>query len=178
MAKRMKYFGLCLCGRTPLLTRVKYAPGSLWDVSTMQMAFSNGEQVPVEPDPSSAAPPAPFPATRLAREWKTLQAMLECYCRAHHPGAACLCADCQGLLDYAALRLARCRFGPAKPTCVKCPVHCYQRERREQVRAVMRYAGPRMLWRHPVLSLRHWLDSLQPFTVPGVRPSPGAAGEE
>jgi hypothetical protein len=23
---------------------------------------------------------------------------------------------------------------------------------------VMRYAGPRMLWQHPILSLRHWLD--------------------
>jgi hypothetical protein len=45
-----------------------------------------------------------------------------------------------------------------KPVCVKCPVHCYQRFRREQVKAVMRYAGPRMLWRHPILSLRHWVD--------------------
>jgi len=45
-----------------------------------------------------------------------------------------------------------------KPTCAKCPVHCYQRDRREQARVMMRYAGPRMLWEHPVLSLRHWLD--------------------
>ena len=61
------------------------------------------------------------------------------------------------LRDYAAERLERCRFGPDKPVCAKCPVHCYQRLRREQIRAVMRYAGPRMLWRHPILSLHHWL---------------------
>jgi hypothetical protein len=37
-------------------------------------------------------------------------------------------------------------------------VHCYQRDRREQVKHVMRFAGPRMLWRHPWLSVCHLLD--------------------
>jgi hypothetical protein len=95
---------------------------------------------------------------RLAREWHTVETMVRLYCRDHHD--ASLCAECQGLLDYASLRLDRCRFGTEKPTCAKCPVHCYQKDRREQVRAIMRYAGPRMLWEHPLLSLRHWLDGL------------------
>ncbi|HLZ54634.1 MAG TPA: nitrous oxide-stimulated promoter family protein, partial [Verrucomicrobiae bacterium] len=69
-----------------------------------------------------------------------------------------LCPECQQLHDYAAVRLERCRFGVEKPTCAQCPVHCYQKARREQVKVVMRYAGPRMLWQHPVLSLIHWLD--------------------
>lgn len=64
-------------------------------------------------------------------------------------------------MDYAALRLERCRFGVEKPTCARCPVHCYQRARREQVKRVMRYAGPRMIWRHPLLCLRHWLDGFR-----------------
>jgi hypothetical protein len=96
---------------------------------------------------------------RLAREWQTIVAMIRCYCRAHHAGGTTLCPECQGLLDYAAVRLERCRFGSEKPVCAKCPVHCYQPARREQVRAVMRYAGPRMLWQHPILSVRHWLDA-------------------
>jgi hypothetical protein len=29
---------------------------------------------------------------------------------------------------------------------------------REHVRVVMRTAGPRMIWRHPVLAVRHVLD--------------------
>ena len=29
---------------------------------------------------------------------------------------------------------------------------------RERVRVVMRTAGPRMIWRHPVLAVRHVLD--------------------
>ena len=42
-----------------------------------------------------------------------------------------------------------------------CPVHCYQKARREQVKVVMRYAGPRMVWEHPVMSIRHWLDGFR-----------------
>ena len=98
---------------------------------------------------------------RLAREWQTIAAMISCYCRDHHATRMALCPECQGLLDYAGIRLERCRFGLEKPVCVKCPVHCYQRARREQVRTIMRYAGPRMLWQDPVLSLRHWLDGFR-----------------
>ena len=89
-------------------------------------------------------------------------AMVDCYCRNLHRHAGELCPECQGLLDYATLRLDRCRFGADKPTCANCPVHCYQRDRREQMKAVMRHAGPRMLWRNPWLSLRHWLDGFRP----------------
>jgi hypothetical protein len=98
---------------------------------------------------------------RLAREWKTMSAMVRIYCRGHHHPAEGLCAECRQFLDYAEVRLERCRFGEAKPTCANCPVHCYQRDRREQARVVMRYAGPRMMWEHPVMSLRHWLDGFR-----------------
>ena len=98
---------------------------------------------------------------RLAREWKTMVAMIGIYCRSRHQTAAGLCRECQELQDYAQVRLERCRFGPEKPTCANCPVHCYQKSRRDEIKEVMRHAGPRMLWRHPVLSLRHWLDGFR-----------------
>jgi Nitrous oxide-stimulated promoter len=98
---------------------------------------------------------------RLTREWRTMTAMVEIFCRDHHRPARDLCAECRIFLEYANLRLERCHFGAAKPVCAKCPVHCYQRERREQVRVIMRYAGPKMLWEHPVLGLRHWLDGFR-----------------
>ena len=87
--------------------------------------------------------------------------MIRSYCRHQHRGGKCLCPECQGLHDYARIRLERCRFGVEKPTCANCPVHCYQRERREQIRAVMRYAGPRMILEYPVLSFWHWVDSFR-----------------
>jgi hypothetical protein len=101
-------------------------------------------------------------APRVARERKTVTAMLHLYCRRHHGGQGGLCQACAELHAYAMCRLDRCPFGADKPTCAHCPVHCYRADRREQIRAVMRYAGPRMLWRHPYLAIRHLLDGRRP----------------
>ncbi len=96
---------------------------------------------------------------RRARELTIIRAMLRLYCRGHdHPGRAPLCADCAALLDYATRRLERCVFGDAKPTCTNCTVHCYSAEKREQIRVVMKWAGPRMPLRHPILSIIHMID--------------------
>ncbi len=92
-------------------------------------------------------------------EARTVAAMIRIFCRVHHGTAGDLCEDCAGLLAYAQERIADCPFGIDKPVCNKCKVHCYAPEMREQVRAVMRYAGPRMVWRHPVMAIRHLLRS-------------------
>lgn len=94
---------------------------------------------------------------RLLRELHTLEAMTAIYCRDHHGGTE-LCGPCRELMTYAAKRLAVCPFGEAKPVCAKCQVHCYGPAPREEVRTIMRYAGPRMMLRHPWLALRHVLD--------------------
>ncbi len=96
-------------------------------------------------------------AARLARERRTIHAMVALYCRDHHRASG-LCEECSGLAAYADQRLDRCVYGAAKPTCANCPIHCYKRSMREQIRKVMRYAGPRMLRRHPVLAMAHILD--------------------
>lgn len=98
-----------------------------------------------------------FANRRLAREWKTVTSMISIYCRDQHGGGE-LCPECRELTSYVNLRLERCRFGEDKPTCARCPVHCYQKARRDDIKAVMRYAGPRMLWEHPWLTLGHLLD--------------------
>ena len=95
---------------------------------------------------------------RVAREKQTVAAMVAIYCRQQHGRREGLCPACSELLDYAHLRLERCPFQAEKPTCAKCPVHCYRPGMRERVRAVMRYAGPRMLLYHPILAIRHLLD--------------------
>jgi hypothetical protein len=107
---------------------------------------------------------------RLARELATLSVMIEINCRELHGKDEGLCEDCAELLAYATRRLDRCVFGDDKPTCAKCTVHCYSAEQREAVRAVMRYAGPRMVWRHPVLAVRHLLDGRRPAPSLPTRP--------
>jgi predicted amidophosphoribosyltransferase len=87
--------------------------------------------------------------------------MIHLYCRDRHGSQGELCAECEALLAYARARLDRCPFQENKVTCARCPVHCYRPEQRERIRAVMRYAGPRMLFRHPVLALLHLVDGLR-----------------
>src|SRR5512133_3647574 len=87
---------------------------------------------------------------RLEREKRTITVMIAMYHRGMH-NSDLLCPDCAALLEYALQRIEKCPFGADKPTCANCAIHCYHPEMREQVRAVMRYAGPRMLLRHPVL---------------------------
>lgn len=99
---------------------------------------------------------------RLHREFQTVSKMIALYCHAHHNNPHNeLCSDCQNLADYAHDRIERCPFGWHKPTCAKCPVHCYKPDRREDIRQVMRYAGPRMLFHHPWLAVLHLVDNLR-----------------
>ena len=72
-----------------------------------------------------------------------------------------LCPQCQALLDYAHKRLEHCKFGENKPSCTRCPVHCYKPAMREQIRQVMRYSGPRMLLHDPIMAIRHLWDFLR-----------------
>lgn len=98
---------------------------------------------------------------RRVRELKTLAAMMHLYCRRHR-GAGDLCPECDSLWEYARRRTERCIFGDAKPTCANCVVHCYRRDMRERVREMMRWSGPRMALRHPLLALTHLLDGRRP----------------
>jgi hypothetical protein len=100
-----------------------------------------------------------MPSSRILRERQTVEAMIRLYCHDHHGTAAeTLCADCQPLAAYASERLAICPFQENKTVCAKCRVHCYKAQMRERIREVMRYAGPRMLRRHPLMALQHLWD--------------------
>lgn len=126
------------------------------------------ENDPGPPPPSEGAArrAARLQTPRLKREQATMEAMLRLNCADNHDRASVdaegLCPACAELLAYSRKRLAACPFGPEKPTCVNCQIHCYGPKQREETRAVMRYAGPRMLLRHPVLALMHVIDGQRP----------------
>ncbi len=95
---------------------------------------------------------------RLHEEAQTIEYMTQAYCSHFHgskPGE--LCEECQAFLDYAKKRLACCPYGADKPVCAKCRIHCYKPEQKETAREIMRWAGPRLLFTHPILTLRHLL---------------------
>ncbi len=98
----------------------------------------------------------------LVREFKTMTIMVGIYCSDHHGSRNdVLCVDCQQFLDYAEVRLDKCPYGDEKPTCSNCPIHCYKPAQKEQATEIMRYAGPRMMLRHPILAIAHKLDGFR-----------------
>lgn len=94
---------------------------------------------------------------RLGREKRTIRKMTRIYCKAHHQTKEGLCEECRTLLSYALERIDRCPYQEEKPLCSACPIHCYAPAMREKIRQVMRFAGPRMLLRHPILAVLHLL---------------------
>ena len=93
---------------------------------------------------------------KIKREKRTIEAMIRIWCGKKHGGKD-LCVECSGMLEYAVRRVDRCIFHAEKPACKDCPVHCYAPLMKERVREVMRYSGPRMIYRHPVLAVMHLL---------------------
>lgn len=104
---------------------------------------------------------------RLAREFLTMRHMVQLWCHDHHGEAPSHpCRPCAEFLAYAERRLAKCPYGQDKPTCTNCPIHCYKQAPREFAKEVMRYSGPRMMTRHPVLALLHVLDGRRKVAHP------------
>jgi hypothetical protein len=106
---------------------------------------------------------------RIDRERRTIGAMIRMYCRDHHRSEGELCEACVELTDYTDKRLEKCPYQEDKPTCTNCPIHCYKPDRREQVKAIMRYSGPRMMFKHPIFALRHWIDGFKKAPPRGHR---------
>jgi len=94
------------------------------------------------------------------KEIRVVGYMVKLYCRSKHGSKrGQLCKECAELMDYIILRRERCRFGDEKPFCANCKVQCYKPDMKEKVRKVMRFSGPRLLIRHPILVVQHLLES-------------------
>ena len=124
------------------------------------------------------------PDKRIEEEKKVVELMIRLYCRKKE-GHATLCPECTFLLQYARHRLDHCHYNrppkggqgklsthgckpsghgcepqkaqESKPTCKKCPIHCYRSDMKERIRVVMRWAGPRMMFYHPMAAAKHLL---------------------
>ena len=97
---------------------------------------------------------------RIDREKKVIRQMIEIYCHRHHH-APRLCSECESLLAYAYKRLEHCPKGERKTSCRKCDIHCYAPDKKEHIRQVMRYVGPRMIFIHPMAAIRHLISELR-----------------
>ena len=93
-------------------------------------------------------------------ELQAVTRMIEIYCRGKHGHNTALCKDCQKLMDYALSRIEHCPFMESKSFCSNCKVHCYSPDMRIKIKEVMRYSGPRIMFYHPIMCIKHALTSI------------------
>ena len=94
------------------------------------------------------------------QEIATMRKMIALYCRGNHGSVTGeLCSECSELFEYTLTRIDQCPMKSTKDFCSNCTVHCYQPEKRERIRTIMRYSGPRMLFYDPVMAIRHLISS-------------------
>lgn len=91
---------------------------------------------------------------KLQHERRIVADMIALYCRKKHSTKE-LCDDCRTLAEYADRRTMACPKMAEKTFCSQCKSHCYRQDMRERIREVMRFAGPRIIFHHPIAALRH-----------------------
>lgn len=97
---------------------------------------------------------------KIEREKKVSFLMIDLYCRKKHKtNKGCVCLECSELKEYVSLRLEKCPFKDNKSFCSNCKIHCYKKDMQERIRKVMRFSGPRMILYHPVLAIKHLVES-------------------
>ena len=92
------------------------------------------------------------------KEKNVVSLMIALYCRKNHHTKE-LCPECEALTNYACSRIDHCPFMESKTFCSNCKVHCYSKDMRERIQQVMRFSGPRMIFYHPILAIRHLIES-------------------
>lgn len=95
-------------------------------------------------------------------EKEIMEKMIHIYCRGNHgTKKGELCSECQKLLEYSRMRTEKCPFMAQKSFCSACKVHCYSKEMKENVKKVMKYSGPRMMFVNPGLTIKHMMVSIK-----------------
>lgn len=100
--------------------------------------------------------------SKIDSEIRVVTRMIKIYCR-RKEGNNELCQSCTELIEYSTCRLRKCPFGDRKTSCRKCKVHCYSPDMKLRIKAVMRYAGPRMIIYAPLDAIRHLFSEMTFF---------------
>jgi hypothetical protein len=93
---------------------------------------------------------------KIEKEKKISFLMIDLYYKKHKDKSV---DEKEELKKYVELRLNKCPFKENKTFCSNCKIHCYKKDMQEKIRRVMRYSGPRMLLYHPILAIKHLIES-------------------
>ena len=96
---------------------------------------------------------------KIDKEKEIVKFMIKYYCTRNHDEEE-ICKPCIDLINYAHKKLHNYPFKEEKTSCVKCKIHCYKEEKRKEIRKIMSYVGPRMIYLMPIQYIKHLLKNI------------------
>ena len=103
----------------------------------------------------------PEQINNVPKEKENIRKTFGVYCKANHNTEGDkLCPKCTALLTTVFTRMSRCPYGISKPICEKCETPCFGEKATREFIDVMQSSQKKMLLSHPIMTVKHKLQSL------------------
>ena len=86
--------------------------------------------------------------------------MIKIFCKGNHPddnsnNSSNLCNMCHDMEKYIHNRIDYCKQNNF--FCAYCDNKCHPMDKSDYLKKIMRYSGPRILKKYPIMSIKHFL---------------------
>ena len=95
---------------------------------------------------------------QLEKDRATVEAIGRIYCKRYHREASKdvsgLCESCRRAVDLTVDRAQACPNNHEE-NCEDCAIKCQRGDDQKRIKEIMRYSAPRMLVRHPLMTIEY-----------------------
>lgn len=96
----------------------------------------------------------------VPKEKKHIKESFLAYCHKNHgTDKETLCPKCTALLASVMVKMNKCMYGITKPICDRCENSCLGVAQTKEFLKIMKSSGNYMMFRHPIMALKHKLQS-------------------
>ena len=92
---------------------------------------------------------------RIEHEISVINTMIDVFYKNKKHKKEYTIIEIEELKNYCASKIHNCPVMVKKTFCSSCEIHCYDSNHRAFIKKIMRYSGPRMLFYHPILLIKH-----------------------
>ncbi|MDY0234818.1 MAG: nitrous oxide-stimulated promoter family protein [Gudongella sp.] len=94
---------------------------------------------------------------KIKKEISILTTMIDIFYKNKNHREQYTTTEIEELKNYCKSRILNCPVILEKTFCSSCKIHCYDEKHRAFIKKVMKYSGPKMIFFHPILLIKHLL---------------------
>lgn len=88
--------------------------------------------------------------------------MIKIFCKSNHSddntyNCNNLCNKCYDMQKYMHYRIDHCK---QNNFCAYCGTKCHPKDKSDYMKKIMRYSGPRIFKKYPIISIKHFIKKL------------------